>query len=794
MGAPVITPGLPLVVLPSPTRDEAHSGRSFSSHSSVYVRRLAERICPDGVNLTYAIGCSVGKSPETDTIEKCRPYLLNDIEQSKPSRIILIGNHAIQSAFGRYVDATYLRHAWGMVRGIPAFILGDHTVSIRNRFIRITFERDLAWALTSELPVQPAGVTLVPDPIEAAQRLCDIHWDYKYKGPTTPGNLVVDVEHAGSLWGRDFALLCVGIGHGGCAPLVLSREALGTPVVQRAFKALMEDHRVPKVNVNVKHDRHAIYRQFGVDIKGVERDLMLWARLREPEALSGLGPLSWLVGFGGYKEAAKSGEDDEDAKGGARFAKMPVDKLHAYNGRDIAATTRLDAWMTKAMPEALKLTWSKLIGPAFEMLGHVERNGMALSPDNVRAYDMFLENKLNQCIQSLAAIPEVPREWLLPRPGSTKKAPHEIKITPNEIAQLLYEKLNLPVMSKTATGKPSTDAATLEALKTSHPAVALLLDFAGIKKQRSTYGLGMLKHMSVLDGRVHTTFKIVRTGRLSSSGPNMQNITRPDVEGDEGSWARGCFIAPHGKKLVSLDYSQQELRVAAMLSGDVAMAKAFESGEDFHKATAALAFNTPIAQVTKTQRSAAKAVNFGLIFGQGSYALGKSLGMSTDAAQNIIDKILGKYAGLAKWRRDQEAQGTVSGVLRWSWNPPGSGLDWTFRRSAYGLGQEGSTKEDEKIRRHWVNVSQNTPIQGIANCFCLASLVEIVRWTLDEEPKTKVVMTVHDSIVLEVPDADVLRVAAEAKRLMLRWPSGGVPMAVDVEVGDDWGHLKSLPV
>lgn len=782
--------GKPMIVLPQPTRDEAHGNKAFSAISSVYLQRLVEKFHPAGVGMTYAIGCAVG-ADTSEAAVACRPYFLNDILEARPERLILIGAAAIQAAFGRFVDTSFNRRGWGMVRGVPAFLLGDHRSGFRNRFVRSVFEKDFEWALNAPLPQAPTGYTDVPEFDEATQTLRDMHTSFLSDNP--PPALVVDVEHAGSLWGPGFHLLCIGLGTSPHQAVVLKQAVLTYPIVQAALKALLEDPRVPKVNVNIKHDRHAIYRQFGIDMRGVARDLMLWGRLREPEAKAGLGPMSWAVGYGGYKEASKSGEQDEDDKGGNRFANMSPNSLHAYNGRDVAATLLLDRWFDRAMPAKQKDTWARLIGPAFEMLGHVERNGMALSPDNVRAYDLHLFQKEADCVRRLKEVPQVPREWLEPRASTKSKSP-EVNIKDSEKAQLLYDILKLPVLSKTATGRPSVDADTLEKLAQQHPVPALLVEFSKIKKQRSTYGVGLLKHASVLDGRVHTSFKLVRTGRLSSSEPNCQNITAPREPDDEGSWARGCFVAPPGKTLLSLDYSQQELRVAAMLSGDAVMAAAFKSGEDFHKATASLAFGTPIEQVTKLQRSAAKAVNFGLIFGQGAYALGQSLGKTSDEAQAIIDKILGKFRGLAKWRADQVANGRVKGFAAWEWNPGGANLGWAFRRALPGLGQDGDSKEDERTRKHWENVSTNTPIQGIANCFCLASLVELVRWTLEEEPETKVVMTVHDSIVLEVPDADVSRVAAEAKRIMLQWPSGDVPMAVDVETGKDWGHMHAFEV
>jgi DNA polymerase-1 len=354
------------------------------------------------------------------------------------------------------------------------------------------------------------------------------------------------------------------------------------------------------------------------------------------------------------------------------------------------------------------------------------------------------------------------------------------------VADLLYNKLGLTCEIKTDTGQQSVKAEALEALADKHAIVPLLLSLSRVKKQRSTYGLSMLEHISEVDGRVHTTFNMVRSARLSSKSPNVQNITAPEEPGGEGEWARGCFVAAPGNKLVSLDYAQQELRVAAMLSGDETMAASFEAGHDFHTMTAAAAHGVSPDAVTKEQRRVGKSLNFAIIFGQSEYGIARSIDSTKERAAELMATLLGRYSKFAAWRRGRVADAEVNGILWTEWG------DWCFRRSVYGIGETARGKAADRIRKHWRNVAMNNPIQCIANCFCLASLTEAVRWTREERHEVKVVMTVHDSLLFECPEGLVDEVVREGRRIMLQWPSGVVKLKVDAEVGADWGRMVKV--
>ena len=757
-----------LVVMGSPTKDEDQCGKPYTSVIGRYVQRTIERLYPGNVHYTYAVSCSAGRSAEAKHFDACRPHVWDDIAKVKPERVILLGFGPLKAMTGRYLDTQHIRRSWAYVNGLPMFPLMDPEMSARNQFHKRHFESDLRWALLGPLPQAPKGtVHFLETGAEVSTFL---------RGLSKTDATVIDVENVGDVWKADFRLLCVGLCQDPENPVVATPEALHE--VGDEFRAWLADPSYPKVNQTINYDRAVLFREFGVDIRGIDGDTHIWSRLYDAESPSGLAHQAWLVGFGGYKQEADSAaaEAVDEERGGNKFAAMEgTDLMTRYNGRDTSVTKRLEVLRRRKLGPKLLGTWQRLVGPAFDALGVVERTGMLLSPDNVRAYDTWLLNRESVLLHALTTTPGVPT-------GFNHKSPPQK-------AHLLYDILKLPAPSDR-----NTQRATLEELTSKHPVVATLIELGAVGKQRSTYGLNMLENVSPLDGRVHTSFDIVRTGRLSSRRPNLQNITASHQDGDEGSWARGCFVAPPGHKLVALDYAQMELRVAAMLSGDEEMAAAFEAGVDFHTMTAAAAFNVKPETVTSNQRKAAKALNFALIFGKSEYGIAMDLGIKPDEAKALMESLLGKYAKLRDWRQRQIAQGETEGEVWCVWDPPGKGLNWIHRRGVEDIAHRPAdrTRAAEGIRKHQRNITQNTPIQNVANAFSLASVTDLVNWTLDEAPDVKVIVVVHDEIVLEVPEAKVVEVGREARRIMTSWPSGCVKLKADAEVGDDWGHMEKL--
>lgn len=757
-----------LIVAATPTRDEDKARQAYSGTTLQRVKALAEKHFPGTISYTYAIKCAAGKKADERQAAACLPYLWREWDDLKPERVILLGPGAVQAVTGRYVDAVYMRRGHAFVRGTPVFPVMDPVLGAHNVFRKKQFEADLAWALTTDLPVMPKGETRVLDTgpeLEAYLAALD---------PDLP--TVLDVEHAGDVWKADFDMLCCALCQDPEQPVTATKQAMLE--AREAFTDFLADPRFAKVNQTIKHDRQALYRFLGVDMRGIEGDTELEGRIYEPEALVKLGSQAWLVGFGGYKEASKD-TGDEDQKGGAFFASMHPNDLHAYSGRDGACTLLVHQKRRPKMKD-LQHTWKTLIGPAFDALAIVERNGMLPSRDTIHAYDKWLEHKQEDALRQLHSVEGVPASF------SHTSNPQK--------AALLYDTLKL---RRPKGGGNSVAKDHLKTIEKDHPVVSLLMLLSKLDKQRSTYGLNLLNHISPLDGRIHTRFGLVRTTRLSSREPNMQNITKPDdeVEDDLGTWARSCFVAPKGYKLVALDYSQMELRVAAMLSGDEAMAAAFESGHDFHKMTAAAGYGVRPEDVTKAMRKAGKSLNFAIVFGQNEYGIAAGLGISVSEAKKLMDNLLKRYQKLARWRNEQINNAKMRGGIKASWTA--GILNWHYRRDTanivYMLGRD--TDQARRIRKHWQNVALNSPIQGIANWFSLASIAAVVDYVEEVWPGVvRVVMSVHDEILLECPEELVEEVVVACRRIMLQWPSGCVKLKVDAEVGDDWGHMKDLPL
>lgn len=464
------------------------------------------------------------------------------------------------------------------------------------------------------------------------------------------------------------------------------------------------------------------------------------------------------------------------------FRKINPNRLRWYCGLDVSATLQLYHWQRERMGIYLK-TWRHLHQPATRALTKMERWGAILSRPNVLAYDAFLKARIEKTRGELNAIGISPDL-------NVKSAP--------QMQNLLYEQLGLKPINRTKGGAPSCDAETLEELTKLHPevpALPLIQELAGMRSYLSMYGENQLKWIGY-DGRVHTRYKVIRSGRLSSSEPNLQNLKSPDddpdlaEEDDHGKWARGCWVCPEGWVWVNLDYSQVELRVAAILANDEAMIAAFLSGRDFHEERARQVFAVPEGvAVTKLQRRIAKIINFMIPYGATAAAVGHTLKIEMDKAQGYIDAYLAATPQLDRWLREEVAKGYQVGSSWATWPK----MNWHHRRPIPDIGELGIDRTSKKRREHAERVAKNNPIQNIANCFSLCSLARIVSWLEDSGAPAEVNLTVHDNIALYVREDSWQQVAKEAKRLMESYDTGPLPLKVDVEIGRrDLGHLEKV--
>ena len=326
-------------------------------------------------------------------------------------------------------------------------------------------------------------------------------------------------------------------------------------------------------------------------------------------------------------------------------------------------------------------------------------------------------------------------------------------------------------MRKTATGQPSTDEEVLTELAADYPLPKVLLEHRSLSKLKSTYTDKLPQMVNPRTGRVHTTFSQATavTGRLASSDPNLQNIP---VRTAEGRRIREAFIAPPGQVIVSADYSQIELRIMAHLSGDPALVKAFHEGADIHRATAADIFGVPVADVTTDQRRYIKAVNFGLIYGMGAFGLAQQLGVERGAAQQFIDQYFQKYPGVAAYmqatREFAREHGYVETVFgRRLWLPD--------IKAAGGPRRAGAER-----------AAINAPMQGTAADLVKLAMIAVRDWIRNAGLATKLVLQVHDELVLEVPEAELATVKRELPLRMTGIAGLSVPLVVDVGAGPNW--------
>jgi DNA polymerase-1 len=343
--------------------------------------------------------------------------------------------------------------------------------------------------------------------------------------------------------------------------------------------------------------------------------------------------------------------------------------------------------------------------------------------------------------------------------------------SPKQLGEILFDKMKLPTVRKTATGQPSTDEDVLSQLAADYPLPKILLEHRALSKLKSTYTDKLPQMVNLRTGRVHTTFSQATavTGRLASADPNLQNIP---VRTTEGRRIREAFIAPAGSVIVSADYSQIELRIMAHLSGDESLLRAFAAGEDIHRATAADIFGVAIADVTSEQRRYIKAVNFGLIYGMSAFGLASQLGIERGAAAQFIEKYFTRYPGVAEYmRRTRElarAQGYVETVFgRRLWLPDINA----------GGGPRRQAAERAAI---------NAPMQGTAADLIKLAMIEVQAWLDREAVGAKLVLQVHDELVLEAPIDHLDRVKAELALRMADVAQLQVPLVVDVGSGPNW--------
>jgi DNA polymerase-1 len=343
--------------------------------------------------------------------------------------------------------------------------------------------------------------------------------------------------------------------------------------------------------------------------------------------------------------------------------------------------------------------------------------------------------------------------------------------SPKQLQEILYDRLHLPVLGKTQKGQPSTSEDILEQLAEEHDLPRLILEYRGLTKLKSTYTDKLPIDIDPRTKRIHTSYHqaVAATGRLSSSDPNLQNIP---IRTAEGRRIRQAFIAPQGFKLLAADYSQIELRIMAHLSGDEGLLTAFAFDQDVHRATAAEVFGVPLESVTAEQRRSAKAINFGLIYGMSAFGLAKQLGVPRAVALAYVDRYFVRYPGVRRYMDE-----TRTGARRLGY------VSTVFGRRLY---LPEINARNSQLRQYAERSAINAPMQGTAADIIKRAMIGVAAWLVAERSSARLIMQVHDELVVEVPDDRVADVGAAVARIMEGAADLRVPLRVDRGVGANW--------
>ncbi|MBB5505503.1 DNA polymerase-1 [Paraburkholderia sp. JPY681] len=532
------------------------------------------------------------------------------------------------------------------------------------------------------------------------------------------------------------------------APVQLPRDE-----VLAKLKPWLESADHKKVGQHLKYDEQVL-ANYGIEMRGVEHDTLLESYVLESHRTHDMDSLA-LRHLG-----VKTIKYEDVAGKGAQqigFDEVALDKAAEYAAEDADITLRLHQALYPqiAVENSLDHVYREIEVPTSRVLRKMERTGVLIDAEKLRQQSGEIATRLIELEGSAYEL-----------------AGGEFNLgSPKQIGQIFFEKLELPVIKKTPSGAPSTDEEVLQKLAEDYPLPKILLEHRGLSKLKSTYTDKLPRMVNPRTGRVHTNYAqaVAVTGRLASNDPNLQNIP---VRTGEGRRIREAFIAPPGHKLVSADYSQIELRIMAHISGDESLMRAFSQGEDIHRATASEIFNVTPLEVSSDQRRVAKVINFGLIYGMSAFGLASNLGITRDAAKMYIDRYFARYPGVARYmdetRLSAKAKGYVETVFgRRLWLPEING----------GNGPRRQAAERAAI---------NAPMQGTAADLIKMSMIAVQNWIEDSKIGTRMIMQVHDELILEVPDAELSEVRKRLPELMCGVAALKVPLVAEVGAGLNW--------
>ena len=547
---------------------------------------------------------------------------------------------------------------------------------------------------------------------------------------------------------------------GRAAYLPLAHRYPGAPAqlpieqVLGKLKPILENADIGKIGQHGKYDLH-VMRRHGVDIEGYVDDTLLqsfvWHSAGQRHDMDSLAQR-----FLGYRTIAF---EDVCGKGAKQisFADVDLEKATQYAAEDADITWRLDGVLRERLAgePSLQKVYRDIEMPLVAALTRIEANGVLIDAENLRQQSQSLGKRMVDIQKEAYDI--AGRAFNLD--------------SPKQLQALLFDELGLPALVKTPKGQPSTNEEALEAIADQHALPRLILEHRGLNKLRSTYTDKLPGMINPDTGRVHTSYHQAgaATGRLSSTDPNLQNIP---IRSEDGRRIRTAFVAPEGRSIVACDYSQIELRIMAHLSEDAGLLAAFEGGHDVHKATAAEVFGVPLEQVDGDQRRAAKAINFGLMYGMGAFGLARQLGISRGEAQDYIALYFKRYPGVQRYMESIRQQARDAGYV-----------ETVFGRRLH-LAEINARNQNQRAGAERAAI--NAPMQGTAADIIKIAMRRVHDWLLPHAARALMIMQVHDELVFEVENDFADQLCREVGERMQGAAQLRVPLLVDIGRGRNW--------
>ena len=520
------------------------------------------------------------------------------------------------------------------------------------------------------------------------------------------------------------------------------------------MKPLLESSAVKKVGQHLKYDANVLANH-GITLRGIAHDTMLQSYIIDAVgSRHDMGSLA-LKYLGqrviSFEEVAGKGVKQ------VSFDHVDIEQAAAYAAEDADVTLRLhETLLPKLAAEpSLNDVYQRLELPLVPVLSKIERNGAFVSIDKLRAQSHEIAIRLAELESQACDLAGQPFNLA----------------SPKQLGEILFEKLELPVIKKTPKGAPSTAEDVLAELANDYELPAVLIEHRGLAKLKSTYTDKLPEMVDSRTGRVHTSYHqaVTATGRLSSSDPNLQNIP---IRTQEGRRIRQAFIAPEGRKIVAADYSQIELRIMAHLSSDAGLLHAFANELDVHSATAAEVFDVSLEGVTTDQRRKAKAINFGLIYGMSAFGLAKQIGVARGEAQEYIDRYFARYPGVADYMDATRAIAHEQGYV-----------ETLLGRRLY-LPEINARNKQRQLAAERTAI--NAPMQGTAADIIKLAMIDMDVWLTDTGLDAKMIMQVHDELVFEVADDACETLCDNVTQRMANVIELQVPLLTEVGVGDNW--------